>query len=489
MDSWILLIRLILCGIFLLAGVAKFLDLKGSKKAFEDFGIPSSISLPSSIALSVAEIVIGLMFLRLDTSWYAAVAAAGLMLLFVVQMTYQTAKGNSPDCHCFGQVHSAPVGVKSILRNVAFAVLALALIARGQTVQGRSLVDPTLDIFQLAFGLFLIGLLIAVIFYLKKLSTQQIELMRRIEVMNLVAREGGETERETTHPHDGLPIGAMFPEFEHIDTDGKMVTLADIRSTQRPVLFLFVSPTCNPCKALVPEFEEWERELTGKIDLVFISNGKAEDNLEKLGGTTPKRILLQKQRELADKVNAAWTPTALLTDRNGRLASHPSAGDAAIRALIEKIMKVDPTAERFFIPGENGRGPKSRMGETPKPFAVSDLDGQQITPKYFTGRQTLVAFWSEHCSHCVNMIDDLRQWDKSRSNGDPALLVFTDGDDDFLKGLDLTSPVVHDVGHKTSSTLGMQGTPSAVLVDEDGVIISETAMGAAEIWSLVGRKR
>jgi hypothetical protein len=34
----------------------------------------------------------------------------------------------------------------------------------------------------------------------------------------------------------------------------------------------------------------------------------------------------------------------------------------------------------------------------------------------------------------------------------------------------------------------MLGTPSAVLIDENGRIISETAIGAQNIWALVGRR-
>ncbi|MEJ7624732.1 MAG: MauE/DoxX family redox-associated membrane protein [Pyrinomonadaceae bacterium] len=486
MESWLLIVRLVLVGIFLLAGVAKFLDLKGSEKAFQDFGIPKAIALPSSIALSIAEIVIGLLFLHVDTSWLAAVGASALLLLFIVQMSYQMAKGNAPDCHCFGQVHSAPVGKLSIFRNGVFAVFALTLVVRGQTGQGRSLADPTLDVFQLAFGIVLSVLLVAVIFYLRKLSEQQTQLIRRIDVMDLVARESGEVVREEARSQESLPIGAVFPSFELPDTKGSAVTLEMVRMARRPVLFLFVSPTCNPCRALVPEFAEWRKNLEGRVDIVLISNGKAEDNIEKFASSGVGRILLQKQRELAERVKAPWTPAAILVDEKGRIASRVATGDAPIRELLEKI-RLTEAGDSFYFLNQNGHGGKSKIGSSIPSFSTTSLDGQPVTADDFHGRETLVAFWSQHCSHCVNMIDDLREWDKKRLPGSPNLVVFTDGDQEFLNGLHLTSPVIHDPGHKTSATLGMHGTPSAVLVDEKGVIVSETAMGAEEIWSLVGR--
>src|SRR5437773_2391364 len=109
MEIGLLLLRIFLAAIFVLAGVAKFADLKGSEKAFKDFGVPWAIALPASVALSVAEIVIAALFLSTEMSWYAAAGASALLLLFIVQMIYQMARGNAPDCHCFGQIHSEPV--------------------------------------------------------------------------------------------------------------------------------------------------------------------------------------------------------------------------------------------------------------------------------------------------------------------------------------------------------------------------------------------
>ena len=68
MEAFLLIMRLGLSGIFGLAGVAKFLDLAGSEKAFKEFGVPASIAKASSIALSVFEIAIAVMFLFPATS-------------------------------------------------------------------------------------------------------------------------------------------------------------------------------------------------------------------------------------------------------------------------------------------------------------------------------------------------------------------------------------------------------------------------------------
>ena len=39
-------------------------------------------------------------------------------------VTYNLARGRKPECHCFGQIHSAPVGWKTLARNGVLAAVA-----------------------------------------------------------------------------------------------------------------------------------------------------------------------------------------------------------------------------------------------------------------------------------------------------------------------------------------------------------------------------
>ncbi|MDQ3087724.1 MAG: hypothetical protein M3Q78_03905, partial [Acidobacteriota bacterium] len=57
------------------------------------------------------------------------------------------------------------------------------------------------------------------------------------------------------------------------------------------------------------------------------------------------------------------------------------------------------------------------------------------------------------------------------------------------RDLGINSPVVLDKERKISKELGWNGTPSAVLLDEEGKIISETAIGASNIWALLGKRK
>jgi thiol-disulfide isomerase/thioredoxin/uncharacterized membrane protein YphA (DoxX/SURF4 family) len=491
MEIFLLILRIGLAAIFGLAGIAKFLDLDASEKAFKEFGVPAAIARPSSIALSVFEIIIAVLFLSTATSWFAAVGALFLLMLFVGQMIYQMAKGNAPDCHCFGQLHSEPVGKKSLIRNISFSLPAGFLVFQGREDQGLNLANSSSDLLQLIFGFTIVAFLAAVIFNLRKISEQQSEIMRRMDVMEMVARDGGEVTRDNAgHPHEGFPIGTVFPDFELPDLNGNTVSLGDLRSEDLPVLFLFVSPTCNPCKALVPEFEQWQDDLRDKVKLVFVSTGKTEENAEKFAGEASKLLLLQKERELADIVKAQWTPTAVLMDRHGRIASHVAAGDTAIRELVAKIKDEDLRQEFTFFTNGNGHAhSNNRVGENVPTFSLKDINGNEINNDYFKHKQTLVAFWSLTCPYCQEMMSDLREWDSTKGEDEPNLVVFSEGDKAAHEEFELSSPIILEKDYQTAAHFGMFGTPSAVLVNENGTIISETAAGAPEIWALIGKRK
>ncbi len=490
MEILLLSLRLALATVFGVAAFGKLADRDGSEKALNDFGVPKALVPALIYLLPISEIVVAILLLFVEISWFGAIGAAGLFAVFTGGMVYQFAKGNAPDCHCFGQIHSEPVGVSSILRNVALIAIAVVLIVAGPANQGVNLARTDQDVMQFVIGVAVIGLLATVVYFLKKISEQQVQIMRRIELMELVAQEGGSVEREeVSSPHEGLPIGGHFPDFELLDVNANTVSLTRLKEQATPTLFFFVSPTCNPCKALLPEIDAWRKELMGKVNFVFISNGKAQDNIDKFGNDPMRPILLQKQRELAEAVKAQWTPTVILMDANGRVASHATAGDAAIRGLIEQIRSEDLDQEFTYFAHDHDHGHShNKIGENVPQFSVQDIKGEVIDSDYFKGHQTLVTFWSPTCQFCNSMMDELRAWEKTKGADAPKLVLFSEGDRQAHEEFQLNSPVILDEGYKTAAGFGMFGTPSAVLVNEDGRIISEIAVGAANIWSLVGKK-
>ena len=486
MEVILLLIRLFLFGVFILAGVTKLLDRAGSEKAVRDFGVPEDLAKPVATALPVAEIVIGLLFLFVGTSWLGAIGGLLLLMVFMGGMIYQIAQGNAPDCHCFGQIHSEPVGKSSLIRNIGFAILALLLVARGSDGQGFDLAASPNDMLQAVIALGILVLLAVAVFYLKKIFEQQLQITRRIEVLELISRDGASVERENTGtPTESLPIGSPFPDFELADTSGKRISMGDFRRAKKPVLFIFVSPDCGPCNALYPEIKEWRTELDKKLKIVLVSTGSISANIEKFADDSS--VLLQEKRELAEQVLARWTPTAIYVNSEGRISSHPAAGDTAIRELVEKLRTEDLDNELLYFADEKS-STKVKIGEKVPEFEMQSLTGEAITHKSFEGKDSLVVFFSMTCPHCRNMIEELKEWDATKSEDDPNLIVISDGDPEAHKELNLKAPIVLDTNYTFAAGIGMFGTPSAILVNGKREIVTETGVGAPNVWALIGKK-
>lgn len=490
MDPILLLSRLFLAAIFATAGIAKLLDRRGSETAVRDFGVPEGLVKPFSLLLPVSEVVIALLLLPLTTSWIAALAALVFLVGFNIGMAIQMAKGNAPDCHCFGQLHTEPVSIKSLVRNFVFAIPAVFLVLRGAKAQGPSLADLRIYTTELVFGLAILAGLVGIFLMLKSLLDKQTEILRRVDLLEVIAADGGTIERKDAgDPNDGLPIGAFFPEFELPDTGGRFVTFREIFEQGKPMVFFFVAPTCQPCGALLPEIEKWQDAVGDKVTFVYITRGTAEENLEKFGGRSEKLLLLQKEREFQSQVHAKWTPSAMFVNTDGRIASHVAAGDSAIRALIEKITSdnIDDPFFYFAVDRKDERPPK--IGEPVPEFELNDGNGGTLASRELFGRPTLVTFWSPTCPYCLSMIDQIKEWEKTRGVDDPDLVLFSDGEAKDHRELGVASPILIDKAFGASEKLGMHGTPSGVLIDKNGVIVSETAVGAANIWALIGRRK
>jgi peroxiredoxin len=373
-------------------------------------------------------------------------------------------------------------------------MLAFVLILSGKNNQGASLFDSSINsegnFMSFILGLATVGLLAATVFYLKKISEQQTQIMRRMEILELTALEGGRevTREDAAPPTEGLPIGSPAPDFSLPDVNGKDVSLKDLTAQAKPILFFFVSPTCNPCAGMLPEIEAWQNELKRKLSFVFVSSGKAKENLEKLAGETLKQILLQIDREVALTFGAQWTPTAVLVNQNGTIASRAAVGDKAIRELVEMIKAQIDDEKILLIPNGDSHSTEKLGNDLPE-FFETDVFDKIVTSQDLRGKKTLVAFWSLSCGFCTKMLDDLRDWEKTKGADEPNLLLISEGEIEQHQQLDLQSPIILDEDRRISKELGMSGTPSAVLINEDGKIISETAVGADNIWSLIGKRK
>jgi uncharacterized membrane protein YphA (DoxX/SURF4 family) len=125
--------RLVLGGVFLVAGGLKVIDPQSSVAAVRAYRLlPSSLLTIVGWGLPFAEIALGVLLLAGIATRLVAVASAVLLLVFIAAVTSAAARGLSIDCGCFGGGGDVAPGqtayATEIVRDVGLLLLAVWLV-------------------------------------------------------------------------------------------------------------------------------------------------------------------------------------------------------------------------------------------------------------------------------------------------------------------------------------------------------------------------
>src|SRR5262245_30467847 len=173
MEIFLLIARLLLAGVFGVAGVAKATDKAGSRKAMIGFGVPEALAGPLGRGLPYIEMLVAIALIPLATAWWGAVGSLALLGMFTIAIAVKLALGEAPDCHCFGQLHSEPVSWKTFVRNLVLVVVAGLVVFQGKDNPGLSAFVwlnnfRVPEVANLILSIATIGLLCTVIFFLNR---------------------------------------------------------------------------------------------------------------------------------------------------------------------------------------------------------------------------------------------------------------------------------------------------------------------------------
>lgn len=126
-----LLLRLVLGGLLLLAGVSKLADRAAFRAAVADYDVlPLSLERPFAALVPLMETVLGVLLLLGLGTRVAAALAAPLFLSFAIAIGINVWRGRSFDCHCFGAAQREGIGPASLLRS-SLLVLGALVVASG----------------------------------------------------------------------------------------------------------------------------------------------------------------------------------------------------------------------------------------------------------------------------------------------------------------------------------------------------------------------
>ena len=518
MDAILLIARLALAAVFVLAGVGKLLDLKGSQEAVKNFGVPESLARPAGLALPIVELAIAALLIPASTALYGAIAAFLLMLLFIGGISFNLARGNQPDCHCFGQLHSEPAGPRTLVRNGIFAAVALFIIVFGWSDAGASTIGWSntmsgFDWLVLILGVFLIAAVIAEGWLILHMLGQNGRLLLRLdeldEQINLVATgqqipAPAAPKPVKEAPVRGLPVGTPAPAFKLEGIYGETMTLDALRAPGKPVMLVFSDPGCGPCSAFMPELGSLQKEHAAELSIAVISRGSAEANQEKAGKAGLSPVLLQKNREVSEDYKALGTPSAVIVNADGSIVSPVAGGADSIRDLLKSRTKsgaAAPVVAQAAAPprinaqpaaAANGgskpaeaQAPRPRMDEAAPGFTLKNLDGKNVRLADFRGQEAVLIFWSPTCGYCKRMADDIKAWEAAPQAGAPKAVIITSGDVKANRDFGFASTVLMDPATDTMKSYGTGGTPTAILIDANGNIGSQMRVGQPGVMSLL----
>jgi peroxiredoxin/uncharacterized membrane protein YphA (DoxX/SURF4 family) len=467
MNALALTARIVLAALFAVAGLTKLADRAGTRKSLAEFGLPAILVSPVTILLPLAELACAVALVPVSTAWWGAAGSLALLSLFTIAMAVSLARGQKPDCHCFGQLRSEPIGPATIVRNVLLAALAVLVVARGAgSVGGAGLTDTLASLSEPRFIFSLLILLAALALFelwmLVHVLRQNGRLLLRLDAIEAKVGAGA----ASTEP--GLPVGVEAPAFSLVDLVGQEVTLG-VLGGRGPLLLFFTEPGCGACERAAPEVARWQRAYSDRLSVVLISRGDIAVNQAKSDAHRLRNVLLQKDREVSEAYRVAATPSAVLV-KDGLIASPLTAGIDAIRTLVTKETMPPPLKKKDAVP----------------PFALPDLDQRVVDLSGPRKHPTLVLFWSPSCGYCQAMLQDLRAWERERLSSSPELLMVSNGTVEANRQQRLRSPILIDSEFLAGRLFSATGTPSAVLIDQEGRVASDLVVGAQAVMTLAG---
>jgi peroxiredoxin len=380
----------------------------------------------------------------------------------------------------------------------------------------------------LIFGTVLPWLLLAVGAWLGyQLIRQNGRILLRLEAIDkrLSPRGDGQPKKER-----GLRIGTVAPDFELPDLAGERHKLSDFRG--KDLLLIFFNPNCGFCTKMADDLAALPlNNENGRAAPVVVTTGNREDNLQLVGRYGIRcMVLLQKEMEVAAQFHAQGTPMGYRIDKEGRIVSELTIGAEELLKLADAPVgrgSPDPAhridrrspghshggevrpgvsarsenrAEDVSANGSTNHGEKDyrslaasrlnrkglKAGEAAPDFRLPQIDGGELSLWDFRGRRVLLVFSDPHCGPCEELAHRLQEIHLERS--DLSVVVISRGDVDENRakaaGLGLRYPIVLQQKWEVSLKYAMFATPIGYLIDEQGILASDVAVGIEPILAL-----
>ena len=308
-----------------MAGVAKLLDQPGSRRALSDFGVRTgSCRSPRCSCRWWSSRWRSLSYRRLCPRRGGGGAGAAARLHRRDRARGRT--GRPPDCHCSARsTRPRPVADARSQRRAGGARGGRRRARPGPSIPDWVSARTAAELVAVAAGAAAIALAALAL----RLWVDRRDLRR-----DLAAARA-----ELAALPPGLPVGAQAPGFTLAELEGETRTLESLRARGRPVMLVFVSPGCGPCRRVFREVDRWQGALSDRLTVAVISSGTAAENLPIAREHGISGMLLQEDVEVMRAYRVRQTPSALLVTPGGAIASTPVEGALPIEPLIRLTLQ------------------------------------------------------------------------------------------------------------------------------------------------------
>ena len=470
MDALLLVVRLILAAVLLLSGALKLVDRDGSRETFEGVGVPDMVARPLVWLLPSVELVVGLLVCVPATARLASAAAVVLLAGYTVVVWRLVRRGGAVACHCFGALSREPVSYRTLVRNLV--LLALALLGAVGQVDGYwtswqwvreapPATDVALVVSTAALGT------------TAWLAALALKLMRRNGELLQAAGDSGILSA-AARPPSGPGGNTVALEFDLPDAGGESWTLDRLVKPGRHLALVSVDPNCGPCRALLPELATWLGRNDGSpLDVVLLS-GDAAATVGECSSNGVHVPVLAADRQTLAAYGLSATPAVVVVGPDRRFKAGPAGGRTAVLELLDRLV-----AMRGVPHGQAGLPDKLPA------LPVTDAGGRQVLLPAQLRRRTLVVFWRSTCGFCQRMVGDVEAWSALPRDESGIDVLVVAADDDTVRQFSLQVRVLLDRKTSVARALGVMGTPSAVLVNADGRLVSKVASGQGNVAGLI----
>lgn len=478
-ELWIL-VRLFLAAVFAVAALGKLADLRGGRRSATQFGVPEPLAPGFAVALPLVELAIAVLLIPASTALVAAAAATALLTAFSLAMAVSLARGRAPDCHCFGSLHSAPVGTWTLARTIALAILAAALgVAAVVEQPDRSALEWLGDLGTnaLAYALAAAALLIAALTAraLFALLRAHGRLLVRVDGLEAALREAG-IEVPAEGAPAGLPVGEPAPAFALSGALGGEIALERLTGDGRFAALVFTDADCAPCRALMPEIAKAQRANEIAAEVAVLAAGPVDDVRALAAEHGVGNVATDGEREVFRSYEVEATPSAVLVSAQGTIASPLTQGPEEIRRLL------------FGADAGGGASAVAVARDAPR-VRLPALGGDEIVVGEASGSEMVLLFWRPSCGFCRRIRDRVKEWEDQRGEADPELVIVSSGEAAEVRAEGFASPVALDTDLEAAGRYGATGTPMALRIGADGRVLSPIVAGADAALELLGSRR